>query len=476
MHSSQNEQDNRYLAKLAKVPMLEPTDSQECKDFIGIALDMSERFDTPVMVRTTTRISHSKSLVKLGRRTEHQGEPYEKNLRRYVVPIYARFLRPGVEERLRRLAGFSEEFSHNTVEEGDDEVGIIASGAGYLYAKEVMPDATVLKLCMTNPLPKRKILEFAGRFEQLYVVEELEPYLEDQIRAWGVSHIIGKEAITNMGELSPEVVAAGLMGSRTPSDFSGEIGIMPRPPQMCAGCPHWGVFHTLRRLKLVATGDIGCYTMGALPPYASLHTTFCMGASVGNAFGLESARDGALEGKVVGVIGDSTFIHAGIPSLIDIVYNKGTSTIIICDNSTTGMTGHQEHPGTGYTLKGEKAPAIDYMKLAKAIGVRFVAKVDPHDLDEMLKTVRVAVELKEPAVVIAERPCALLPAEREKQRPLYSVDDEACNSCKACYRLGCPAMDRTGDVPVIDSAACIGCGVCLQVCRQDAIVEVVRER
>ncbi|UCF79069.1 MAG: indolepyruvate ferredoxin oxidoreductase subunit alpha [Candidatus Eiseniibacteriota bacterium] len=472
MHSSQNEQDSRYFARFGKVPMLEPSDSQEAKDFVGIALKLSEEFDIPVLLRTTTRVSHGKCVVELGQRTEVPVAPYEKNARRHVVPIYGKLLRPGVEERMKRLEAFSETFPENRIEEGTGKIGVITSGIAYQYAREVLPEASFLKLGLPFPLPRKKILDFVKRFEKVYVIEELEPFLEEQIRSWGVTNLTGKEVITNIGELSPGIVEASVRGTPPVQDFSNEIDILPRPPVMCAGCPHLGVFHVLRKLKLAVTGDIGCYTLGTLPPFNAMHTTSCMGSSIGHAFGIEIAQGENLKGKVVGIIGDSTFLHAGMPALLDVVYNKGITTVIIADNKTTGMTGHQEHPGTGRTITGETTTRVNYEKLCKALGVRFVRKADPHNLKLFEETLKEALAIEEPAVVISERACAMLPTVRKRRHPIYTVDWEKCNACKLCYRFSCPCMDRRGEKPIIDPDTCVGCSLCAQVCNAEAIVLV----
>ncbi len=469
MHSSQNEQDSRYFARFGKVPMLEPSDSQEAKDFVGLALEISEEFDVPVLLRTTTRVSHGKSVVELGERKEVPVASYEKNARKHVVPIYGKLLRPGVEERMRRLEAFSESCDQNIVEEGNGSIGVITSGIAYQYAREVLPDATFLKLGLSFPLPRKKILNFVKRFDKVYIIEELEPFIEEQVRAWGVSNIVGKEIITNMGELSPGVIKAAVSGKKPVKDFSDEIDILPRPPVMCAGCPHLGVFHVLRKLRLTVTGDIGCYTLGTLPPFNAMHTTSCMGSSIGHAFGIEIAQGENLKGKVVGVIGDSTFLHAGMPALLDVVYNKGITTVIICDNKTTGMTGHQQHPGMGRTIKNEPTTSVNYEELCRALSVNFVKKVDPHDLELFEETLKEALALEEPAVVISERSCAMLPEVRKAPHPVYAVDLEKCNACKVCYKFSCPCMDRRGEKPIIDPDTCVGCGLCAQVCKAEAI-------
>ncbi|KPJ48788.1 MAG: indolepyruvate ferredoxin oxidoreductase, partial [candidate division Zixibacteria bacterium DG_27] len=445
MHSSQNEQDNRYFAKFAKIPMLEPSDSQEAKELVKLAFGLSEEFNTPVLVRSTTRISHSKSLVELGEREEVPIREYQRNARRHVVPIYGKLWRKDVEERLGRLQQFAESFSENRIEGEGGKLGIITSGIAYQYAKEVFPQAKILKLGMTYPLAREKILSFVADFDRVHVVEELEPFLEEQIRSWGASNLVGKEAITNIGELSPEVVSSGITGEEISESYADEIEILARPPVMCAGCPHAGLFYTLRKLKVTVTGDIGCYTLGALPPHSAIHTTFCMGAGIGNAFGLEKAQK---EG-VVAVIGDSTFLHTGIPALIDIVFNKGITTVVICDNLTTGMTGHQPHPGTGRTAKGEPTYAIDYEELIRAIGIKHTTVVDPYNLKETEEVMKEAINLAEPTVVISRHPCRMLPEERSKAYVIHEIDEEKCNACNLCFLIGCPSLEGYGERPRI---------------------------
>jgi len=469
MHSSQNEQDNRYFAKFAKIPMLEPSDSQEAKQFVKLAFELSEEFNTPVLVRSTTRISHSKSVVELGEREGVQVREYQRNARRHVVPIYGKLWRKDVEERLRRLQEFAEGFPGNRVEGEGGKLGIITSGTAYQYAKEVFPQTKILKLGMTYPLAKRKILSFIGHFDRVYIVEELEPFLEEQIRSWGVSNLVGKEVITNIGELSPEAVLSGIAGKEIRKSYADQIEILARPPVMCAGCPHAGLFYTLRKLKVTVTGDIGCYTLGALPPHSAIHTTFCMGAGIGNAFGLQKAH----QERVVAVIGDSTFLHTGIPALIDIVFNKGITTVVICDNLTTAMTGHQPHPGTGKTAKGEPTYAIDYEELIRAIGIKHISVVDPYNLKETEEVIKDAINLGEPAVVISRHPCRMLPEERSKPYVVHEIDLERCNICNLCFLIGCPALEGYGERPTIIPERCVGCGFCIQICKHDAIHPVV---
>lgn len=470
MHSSQNEQDNRYYAKFAKVPLLEPSDSQEAKDYVGLALEISDSFKVPVLVRLTTRISHAKGLVEIGERVERDQFDYERDIPKQVVPVFARFLRPEVEKRLAKLAEFSETFERNMVEQGEGDIGVIAPGISYQYAREALPEAPFLRLGMSYPLPKKKIIDFCSRFEKVYVVEENEPFLEEQIKSFGVTNVIGKEKITPIGELNPEVVVNAIYDTPLPKDYGDEIALLPRPPMLCVGCGHRGIFYALKKSDTLVTGDIGCYTLGCLPPYSSLHTTFCMGTGIGNAFGFEKAIGDKLDNNIAAVIGDSTFIHGGIPSLIDIVYNKGVTTTIILDNKTTGMTGHQDHPGTGLTLRGEETHKLNFEKLVKAIGVTFVRTVDPYDLEETELAIKEALEFEGPAVVIAEHPCAMLRSERAKPRTPYFVDQETCIECDMCLEIGCPALEKSEEgPPVINDLLCIGCGMCAQLCKSDAL-------
>jgi len=470
MHSSQNEQDNRYFAKFAKVPLLEPADAQEAKDFVVAAFELSEAFQTPVLLRTTMRLSHTKCVVEVGERKEPPPREFNRVIPDWVVPVFSRRLRPRLDARLERLAEFAESFPCHREEPGDGEIGVLTSGVSYHYAREALPGAGFLKLAMTYPLPRRKVLDFCRRYRTVYVVEETEPFLEEQVRLLGVTNVVGKDRFPSTGELSPEAVEKAVRGTAPPGELSGEIAIPPRPPMLCAGCPHRGVFYALNRLKLLVAGDIGCYTLGCLPPLSAVHTTFCMGAGIGNALGFGKA--GIRE--AVAVIGDSTFIHAGIPALIDVVYNQGSTTVVILDNRTTGMTGHQQHPGTGRTLRGEPTHRLDLLGLVRAVGVEFVREVDPYDLKATRQAIKEAVEHPGPAVVITSRPCVLIPEEKVKVRQPYRVLDEKCNGCGICYRLGCPAVLQ-GQVAVIDRFSCTGCSLCEQVCPHQAIVPAEEE-
>jgi indolepyruvate ferredoxin oxidoreductase alpha subunit len=479
MHSSQNEQDNRFLAKFAKIPMLEPSDSQECKDFAKKAFNISEQFDVPVLLRTTTRISHTKSLVSFDEPKREPPKQYKHDPGKYVVPIYGKRWRKNIEDRVHKLEEFANTFAENKVEWQSRKMGIITSGVSYQYAREVFPDASILKLGMTFPLPRKLVEYFCDGVEFLYVIEELEPYLEEQLRIWGVrnlygvSEMIGKSAVPNVFELSPDVLRRTLLDSDGHGSFEKEIAIPPRPPVLCPGCPHSGVYFVLHKLKVVATGDIGCYTLGALPPFNALDTTFCMGAGIGNAFGIEKVKRSALGKKLVAVIGDSTFLHSGIAPLIDIVFNKGITTVILMDNSTTGMTGHQQHPGMGKTIRELETHAINYEELVRAIGIRHIKVIDPYNLEETEAAIKEALALEEPAMVISRRPCVMLESERAKPQHPYEVIDELCVECDLCLKIGCPAIDGSTSTPSISQERCIGCNLCAKLCRFEAIRPIV---
>ncbi len=472
MHSSQNEQDSRHYAEAAKLPMLEPSDSQEAYDLTRLAFELSERFDTPVLLRTTTRLSHSKGIVSFSNAvTKIPAASPPRDATKYVMlPVNARKRHAIVEERLERLTDWIEEDSKLTrLDKGDRAVGVITSGVSYQYVREVDPEASVLKLGMVWPLPMKKIRDFAGSVKQLYVVEELDPFLETHVAAEGMT-VIGKDAFPILGEFTPRIVAEGL-GQYFPAASSGS-SLAPRPPAMCPGCPHRGVFWVLKKLHLTVAGDIGCYTLGASPPLGSMDTCICMGAAVGVARGIETA--GVDASNVVGVIGDSTFLHSGITGLLDMVYNGSSGTLLILDNGTTAMTGTQEHPGTGKNLAGERAPAVDLEALVRSLGVKDVAVVDPYEIKQFETAVKHAVENKGPSVIIARHPCMLLPQEAGAK---VEVDEERCNACGLCLMLGCPAMTKTevelgGKVraqPEIDALQCSGCAVCLELCNRNAL-------
>jgi len=466
MHSSQNEQDSRNYALAAKVPMLEPSDSQECKDYMIKALEISEQFDTPVILRLTTRISHSSSIVELKDREAVPLKPYKKDFGKHVMmPAMARKRHVIVEERMKKLALYAEETELNKIVWGSTDIGVITSGISYQYSKEAFGDASFLKLGMIYPLPEKLIKEFASRVKTLYVIEELDPFIETFLKKIGVN-CIGKEKLPVIGEYSAALLRGKLLEEDTAGDNENHGDVPARPPVLCPGCPHRGVFYTLKKNKLTVLGDIGCYTLGALPPLESMDTCVCMGASIGMAHGIEKARGSDFARKTVAVIGDSTFIHSGITGLIDIVYNKGTSTVIIVDNSTTGMTGHQDNPCTGITLKGELTRQVDLVKLCHAIGVERVRVCDPFDLDEFDRVVREETSSDESSVIIAQRPCALLKS--VKYGGLVRVNADLCRYCKVCMRLGCPAIVDTGEGITINDALCGGCNLCISVCRFNA--------
>ncbi|WP_026485815.1 indolepyruvate ferredoxin oxidoreductase subunit alpha [Caldanaerobius polysaccharolyticus] len=468
LHSSQNEQDSRNYARASFVPMLEPSDSQEAKDFTKLAFELSEQYDTPVFVRMTTRTAHSRGLVELGCREEHI-RPYKKDMDKYVMmPAMAKKRRPLVLERIKKLKEFAEASSVNRIEWNDLTTGIITSGISYHYVKEAVPEASVLKLGMVYPLPEKMIREFAGRVKNLYVVEELDAFLETEIKALGI-RVVGKELFPPMYELSAEIIEKAIRGSYSRQYFKADEGIPARPPALCPGCPHRGVYYVLNKLKLVVTGDIGCYTLGALPPLNAMDTCVCMGASIGMAHGMEKALGRDFSRKVVAVIGDSTFIHSGITGLIDIVYNKGASTVIILDNSTTGMTGHQDHPATGFTIRKDPAYKLDLEALIKAIGVNDVAVVDPYRVHEVEEAVRKAVCSDEPSVIISRKPCILLDKKRTYQ-PFF-IDENICIECEMCLGIGCPAIKKEQGFYRIDAALCNGCGFCADICPAQSILE-----
>ncbi|MDR0433916.1 MAG: indolepyruvate ferredoxin oxidoreductase subunit alpha [Gracilibacteraceae bacterium] len=476
MHSSQNEQDNRHLGRAAKIPILEPADSQEAKDFTVAAFSLSEEFDTPVMLRITTRAAHSRSLVQLGAREERPLPPYSKDARKYVmIPAYARLRHTAVEARLAALRELAETTPLNRVEWGDKSIGIVTGGVAYQYVKEALPGASVLKLGLSFPLPRRKITEFAQTVAQLYVVEELEDFWETYLRAWGLP-VRGKEIFPRTGELQPETVAAALAAdtgrpSRLPTSPPPAVaGAEPpaRPPVLCPGCPHRGLFYVLRKMRLIVAGDIGCYTLGCLEPLNSIDTTICMGASIGAAIGMEKTRGEEFARRLVAVIGDSTFIHSGVTGLIDAVYNNAQTTLLILDNRTTGMTGHQDNPATGRTLRGEwrERQEIDLARLCRAVGVNRVTTVDPFEMELMEETLRTELAAAEPSVVISRRKCALI--DREAARPPLYVDQAECTGCFRCMRLGCPCLSRREQKAAI-SDQCVACGLCAQVCAAGAI-------
>lgn len=473
MHSSQNEQDSRYYGQLAKIPVLEPADSQECKDFVILGLALSEQFDTPVMLRTHTRIAHSQTLVELGEPLQIGIKPYEKNPQKYVmIPAYGRQRHPLVEERLRHLAAWAETTAINRLEWGEREIGIITSGICYQYVREAFPTASVLKLGLVNPLPLEKIRELAGGVERLFVVEELDGLIEEKVRGLGLE-VQGKDLFPPVGELSTALVKRQILLACGRQEEAEYLPAQPlaqqvpnRPPVLCAGCPHRATFFVLREMKVKVSGDIGCYTLGVLPPLNAMDTCICMGASIGAALGMEKANPDEFQGRTVAVIGDSTFLHSGITGLLDLVYNGGTGTVLILDNRTTAMTGHQPHPATGRRLNGEPAPQVDLAAIARACGVRRVVEVDPFELKEFRRILKEELAAPEPSVLIVRRPCALIV--KEKQPPLV-IEPATCINCGRCVSLGCPAIRKGEDKPTIDPALCTGCDLCARVCPVEAI-------
>lgn len=466
MHSSQNEQDNRYLARMGKVPVIEPSDAQECKDFVIAGMQLSERFNTPVMLRTTTRLAHHKSLVEVGERKEVERREFTPDPKRFSVPIYRKLRRPKVEERLNSIRLYAETCPFNRVEHADNPIGVVTSGVSYQYVKEVLPDAGVLRLGMTYPLPPNLLRDFCSHYEKVYMVEEGEPFIEEYMRNLGITNVLGKELFGVIGEYSPGRLQEALGGPELPVPFNDNITLLPRPPMFCIGCGHRTVFAALRQLKVTVAGDIGCYTMGALPPFEAEHTTFCMGASIGTAVGLEKAG----HERVVAVIGDSTFVHAGIPPLIDAVYNGSNLTLVILDNSATGMTGGQPHPAAGKNAKGETAPKLDLVAIVRAAGVDHVSVVDTWQRKEVFRTLRKALSHKGPAVVIAQGPCQQLPEMKRRDLIPFTVEEGLCTQCEACFKVWCPAIKRTAnDFPYIVPEECTACTVCAQVCPTEAI-------
>lgn len=469
MHSSQNEQDNRLMGKAAKVVVLEPSDSQEARDMVGEGLRISEEFDTPVLLRMTTRICHSKSLVKVGPRREVPVKGYVGDIRKRVpIPAHARQMHARVEKRLKELSEWGARSDLNRIEEGDTSLGIITSGISYQYVKEVYPEASVLKIGMPNPLPWDLIEKFIGMVDRVVFVEENEPHLEDSVKARFLIEAEGKSIVPIEGELNPEKVRRAIRPDSEMEAAYGEVSLPARPPSLCPGCPHRGAFYCLSRMKGSSTGDIGCYTLGLMPPYSALETTVCMGAAIGVLSGIEKAvgRDGM--GKLVAAIGESTFVHSGITGLIDMVYNGNTGTVMIMDNSLTAMTGGQENPTTGRNLRGEPAPALDLERLVRACGVPNVRVVDPHDLKEMEKALKEELEREELSVIITRRPCIM--CYRPKKRAVARVDLDKCVSCRQCMKLGCPAISWEEDHPDISGLLCWpNCDLCVQVCPVDAI-------
>ena len=483
MHSSQNEQDNRTFAKLARIPCLEPSDSQQAKDLTIAAFGLSERFDTPVLLRLTTRICHSQSAVELGERVESgdgSPKPFVRNIPKYVmVPGNAIKRHPVIEQRILDIAKIAETFPYNEIEPGDRSLGIITAGVAYQYAKEVFPNASILHLGMTWPLPENLIRQFAASVDRLIVIEELDPFIEEGVRLLGLP-VEGKSIFPLLGELDPRLVRersieAGLLpaSAHIPLPEVDPGALPPRPPVLCPGCPHRSSFYVLNKLKVPVNGDIGCYTLGMLHPLSAIHTTGCMGASIGVAHG--AAKAGSPE-RHVAVIGDSTFFHSGIPALVNVVYNNSPVVTIIMDNRITGMTGHQGNPGNGQTLQGGHNQEIELEPLVRALGIKHVQTVEALDVKTIEKVLKEYLALDEPAVLITREPCALLPEARKRWVPLEVLADK-CNGCTLCFRIGCPAILKSDELDermqrpkaLIDAGLCTGCEVCAQICPRDAI-------
>ena len=469
MYSSQNEQDTRMVGRAAMVPVLDPSDSQDAKDFIGEALDISEAYDTPVIVRLTTRLSHSQGLVELNNRAEKDIIPYERKWTKYVVvPGNMKPRHVVVEARMDKLAADASSMAINKVEYNDTSIGFITCGIAYQYIKEAMPQASVLKLGMVNPLPRKLIEEFASKVDKLIIFEELEPVIEEQVRSWGIQ-VTGKEIFTRQGEYSANMLREKVL--LQPLNLKTPANVPARPPILCPGCPHRSVYYALNRLKIHAYGDIGCYTLGAMPPLGVVDTCFCMGSSISGLHGLEKARGSEFIKNWVAVIGDSTFMHTGINSLMNMVYNQATGTVMILDNSTTGMTGHQDHSATGKTLKGDVVPAINIAGLCRSLGINHVYEVNAFDQDMLAATVKREVERDELSVIITKSPCVLLKGVKftTKCKPVT----DKCKKCGMCLKPGCPALTKNTDGTIsINSTMCNGCGLCKTLCKFDAIEEV----
>ena len=468
LYSSQNEQDTRCVARAAQVPVLEPSDSQEAKDFMKFAFDMSEKYDTPVIVRTTTRLSHSQGTVTLEDRVEPEDKVYERNVRKNVMmPGNAKFRHIDVENRTNAMIEDGCDFPINKVEMKDTKIGVISSGIPYQYVKEALPNASVLKLGIVNPLPRKLIEDFAKKVDTLYIVEELDPVIETQVKSWGIK-CIGKEIFTIQGEYSANLIRKAVLGEEL--ELVAPAEVPARPPILCPGCPHRSVYSVLNKLKIHAAGDIGCYTLGAVAPLNVVDTTICMGASISSLHGMEKAKGKDYIKNWVAVIGDSTFMHTGVNSLINMVYNKGTGTVMILDNSTTGMTGHQDHAGTGVTLMGEETHAVSIPDLCRAIGVKNVIEINAFDLEGLEKVIKEEIAKDEVSVIITKTPCIFkVPASKIK----CVADPEKCKKCKACLKPGCPAITMNDEgVITIDDTMCNGCGLCQQLCKFNAIEKV----
>lgn len=470
LYSSQNEQDTRMVARAAQLPVLEPSDSAEAKDFVKVAFELSEKYDRPFVYRTTTRLAHSQGIVELHEREQVEDKPYVKDIKKTVMmPGNAKLRHVEIEKRNLELAEAANTLPINRVEMNDTRIGVITSGIPYQYVKEALPEASVLKLGMVNPLPRKLIEEFASKVEKLYIVEELDPVIEEQVKSWGIQ-AVGKEIFTVQGEYSANMIRTAILGEKL--DIAAPAPAPGRPPILCPGCPHRSVYYVLNKLKLHAAGDIGCYTLGAVAPLSVVDTTICMGASISSLHGMEKAKGKEYIKNWVAVIGDSTFLHTGVNSLMNMMYNHATGTVLILDNSTTGMTGHQDHAATGKTLQGEPTYAINIPELCRAIGVKNVVEVNAFDIETLEKVVKEEVAKDEVSVIITKTPCVLL---SKAKKPLYIAHEDKCKKCGMCMRPGCPAMTKNPDGTIhIDDTMCTGCGLCKSLCKFDAI-ELVKE-
>ena len=465
LYSSQNEQDTRMVARAAQLPVIEPSDSSEAKEYIKMAFELSEQFDRPIVYRTTTRLAHSQGLVTLEDRKVPEDKPYVKDIRKTVMmPGNAKLRHIEIEKRNKELAEAANTLPINRVEMNDTKIGVITSGIPYQYVKEALPNASVCKLGLVNPLPRKMIEDFASKVDKLYIVEELDPVIEEQVKSWGIE-CVGKDIFTVQGEYSANMIRERILGETL--EIDQPAAVPGRPPILCPGCPHRSVYYTLKKLKMHAAGDIGCYTLGAVAPLSVVDTTMCMGSSISTLHGMEKAKGKEYIKNWVAVIGDSTFLHTGVNSLMNMVYNQATGTVMILDNSTTGMTGHQDHAATGKTLMGDPTYAIDIPGLCRAMGIKNVVEVNAFDIETLEKTIREEVAKDEVSVIITKSPCVLLSKEK---KPLYTAHSDKCKKCGMCMKTGCPAMTKNADGTVyIDDTMCTGCGLCEKLCKFNAI-------
>lgn len=465
LYSSQNEQDTRMVARAAQLPVIEPSDSSEAKEYIKMAFELSEQFDRPIVYRTTTRLAHSQGLVTLEERKAPEDKPYVKDIRKTVMmPGNAKLRHVEIEKRNKELAEAANTLPINRVEMNDTKIGVITSGIPYQYVKEALPNASVCKLGLVNPLPRKMIEDFASKVDKLYIVEELDPVIEEQVKSWGIE-CVGKDIFTVQGEYSANMIRERILGETL--EIDQPAAVPGRPPILCPGCPHRSVYYTLKKLKMHAAGDIGCYTLGAVAPLSVVDTTMCMGSSISTLHGMEKAKGKEYIKNWVAVIGDSTFLHTGVNSLMNMVYNQATGTVMILDNSTTGMTGHQDHAATGKTLMGDPTYAIDIPGLCRAMGIKNVVEVNAFDIETLEKTIREEVAKDEVSVIITKSPCVLLSKEK---KPLYTAHSDKCKKCGMCMKPGCPAMTKNADGTVyIDDTMCTGCGLCEKLCKFNAI-------